>query len=511
MKFFNRTGFFLILILPYLISCDQGFEELNTNPTTTTKAYPSQFLPSALVNSLTYNLIRNRDFNNELMQVTVNASDADGRVFRYDFSPSWSDYLWNGHYTNLTNYKDMYAKAIDPVSFNKAYQGISLILQCWTYSILTDTYGDIPYFKSNLGRDSLLNEPPFDPQMDIYLDMFEKLDSANTLLSSLSATDTVVDSMDPVYAGNESKWRKLGNSLLLRMLLRVSGKPEIQEQIAPFIQKLLVTNTANYPIFTSNDDSAVLRWTGTGGYVSPLMTVREQDYSIPICSFFIDFLRNTNDPRINTATYGTSGINRWGIAASSGNYIGIASGYPALGSDPTRLSYFYAYNDNGGVNSMQKEPLTGIIMNYAELQFIKAEAAVHGWISGTAESYFYSGAENSIKFWLSNFSTPIKDHLIASDVGWDENATVEEKLERIHQQKYYALLFCDLQQWFEYRRTSHPILPKGDGLENNGEMPARMVYPIYIQSSNPTNYKLAVDRQGPDEINTKVWWQTQTN
>ena len=30
--------------------------------------------------------------------------------------------------------------------------GISLICQSWIYSILTDTYGDIPYFQSNLAK-----------------------------------------------------------------------------------------------------------------------------------------------------------------------------------------------------------------------------------------------------------------------------------------------------------------------------------------------------------------------
>jgi hypothetical protein len=80
-------------------------------------------------------------------------------------------------------------------------------------------------------------------------------------------------------------------------------------------------------------------------------------------------------------------------------------------------------------------------------------------------------------------------------------------MERIHKQKYYALFLTDMQQWFEYRRTGHPILPKGAGLKNGGVMPARMTYPVYVQSTNPTNYKLAVTRQGADQISTQVWWQ----
>ncbi|MNR21002.1 Starch-binding associating with outer membrane [compost metagenome] len=77
----------------------------------------------------------------------------------------------------------------------------------------------------------------------------------------------------------------------------------------------------------------------------------------------------------------------------------------------------------------------------------------------------------------------------------------------LHLQKYYALFMVDMQQWFEHRRTGYPVLPKGPGLKNNGEMPSRMVYPVIVQSSNPTSYKEAIANQGADLINTKVWWQ----
>ena len=92
-------------------------------------------------------------------------------------------------------------------------------------------------------------------------------------------------------------------------------------------------------------------------------------------------------------------------------------------------------------------------------------------------------------------------------VKWDENYTLDQKLELIHLQKYYSMFFTDLQQWFEYRRTGHPVLPKGSGLANNGIMPARLMYPIIVQSANRANYQDAVAIQGADDITTQVWWQ----
>ncbi|HLS96133.1 MAG TPA: SusD/RagB family nutrient-binding outer membrane lipoprotein [Sphingobacterium sp.] len=494
-----------LVFLTLLQSCDKGFENLNTDPTTSTEAYPYQFMANALINSVTYNMNRNRNFTNELMQVTVAIGDGDGRVFRYDFRRNWADYLWNGHFIELSNYKDMYSKALEPINYNRSYQGISLILQTWTYSILTDTYGDIPYSESNLGRDSLILEPRFDAQHDIYVDMFSKLDSANNLLRAGDAIDAV---HDPVYSGSVANWRKFGNSLFLRLLLRVAHKPEVKEYAIAKIKEILESNRSNYPIIANNDESAILRWTGDGAYVSPYMAIRVQDFrAVAIAEFFIDFLRDSNDPRINIPEYGTSSINRWGIAPVSGNYVGVPSGYAQGSEDYSRMSYFYSADQNSGVNSLQREPLAGMIMNFSEVEFIKAEAALKGWISGDPKVAFYSGAESCIKLWLPNWSGTIQAHLAASDIDWRDQDTFEQKMERIHMQKYMALFLVDMQQWFEHRRTGYPVLPKGAGLQNGGEMPARMFYPVYVQSSNPTNYKEAVARQGADAINTKVWWQ----
>src|SRR5690606_4942359 len=79
-------------------SCKDGFEEVNTDPVNTPNALPQQLLAPALVGTVSANMLRNRNFNNELMQVTVSLSDGDASVFRYEFRNSWSDYLWNSWY-----------------------------------------------------------------------------------------------------------------------------------------------------------------------------------------------------------------------------------------------------------------------------------------------------------------------------------------------------------------------------------------------------------------------------
>lgn len=485
-----------------LSSCTKDFTQINTNPNTTFFALPQQLLAPALVSVEGYNMLRNRNFNNELMQVTVNMTDAEGQVFRYDFRSNWADYLYNGLYTELTNFKDIYKLASQEVTYNKSYMGISLVCQAWIYSILTDTYGDIPYFQSNLAKDSSIYEPRFDRQKDIYLDLFKKLEDANTLLTTGTG---IVASSDPVFGGNIAKWRKFGNSLYLRLLLRISGKAEVSTDVIAKIKDMIDVRASSYPIMASNDESAILRWTGVGPYTSPYIGVREQDFRSPaIASFFMDHLVAWNDPRIDIPTYGTNGINRWGIAPYQGAYLGVPSGY-APGENPQKKSYFYS---STSTSSLQTEPMTGLMMTYPEVKFILAEAAAKGWISGSAETYYNDGVQNSILQWLpTKWTTPVTTYLANADMQWLPTLTMDEKMERIHMQKYYALFLTDMQQWFEYRRTGHPTLSKGAGLRNNGVMPARMTYPVYVQSTNPTNYKIAVAAQGPDVISTQVWWQ----
>lgn len=483
-------------------SCTKDFKEINTDPNNTPRATPQQLLAPALVSTLSLNMLRNRNFNNELMQVSVNLNDGEGQVFRYDYRSTFSDNLWNGWYSELTNFKDIDTIAREQLNLNTSFQGISLICQSWIYSLLTDTYGDVPYFESNKAKKELggILEPKFDRQKDIYLDIFKKLEDANVLLKNGTA---IPASSDPVYYGNIGRWRRFGNSLYLRLLLRISGKAEVSAEAIAKIKEIVETKAAEYPIISSIDESAILRFTGVPPYTSPLLTVREQDFRFPgVASFFIDNLVIWNDPRIDISL-GANGINRWAIAPYQGAFAGVPSGY-APGAPVEKKSYFYSLTSS---SSLQTEPLAGMILNYAEVKFILAEAALKGWISSSAETHYNEGVQASIKQWMPNWNVPVTTYLQNADMQWATATTFDQRMDRIHLQKYYALFLVDLQQWFEYRRTGRPTLPKGPGLRNGGIMPARMTYPVYVQSTNPTNYQLAVQAQGPDAISTQVWWQ----
>lgn len=480
-KFIYSLNTVLLLIFVSISSCKKDFKELNTNPNTSDHALPQALLAPAIANVVEANMSRSQRVTNELMQVTVNMGDSDGKIFRYDIVKSEADYLWNSWYLQLANFKDVYEGGV--ATNSPAYQGIALICQAWVFSMLTDTYGDIPYFNALKAKDENLFTPAFDKQQAIYTDLFAKLENANKLLATAA---NVTGTSDPVFGGNVANWRKFGNSLYLRLLLRVSAKTEMNATAK--IKEIVDTNPAGYPIMTSNDDSAILKWSGTAPYVSPFATWRPADWYTPrLASFFVDNLNAWSDPRIG----------KW-ATQFDGEYAGVPSGY-AIGQAPQGKSTL--------TTPLQKEPLLGNILNYAELQFILAEAAAKGWITNKpAQTYYETGVTSAISMW--GYTLPA-NYLNFDLVKWDESYDLDKKMELIHKQKYYALFFTDLESWFEYRRTGHPVLPKGAGLENGGIMPARLNYPVYLQSTNGQNYNAAVAAQGPDVISTQVWWQKQ--
>ncbi|WP_420712323.1 SusD/RagB family nutrient-binding outer membrane lipoprotein [Pedobacter sp. SL55] len=449
-------------------SCTKDFTEVNKDPLGETVVAPERLLAPSLVNLMSTNMLRNRNFSNELMQVTVNVGDSEGRVFRYDIRRTQADNTWNNWYVNLTDIVDVYNAARTPEYLNTSYQGISLIVQAWIYQLLTDTYGDVPYSEANKGRLSLLPaadsqkyiQPAFDRQKDIYLDLFKKLEEANELLKA--GTPIAVDS-DPVYKGDIAKWRKLGNSLYLRLLLRIAGKTEVATNVIAKMKEIIDVNPANYPIMENNDASATnpngdngrILWTGanTAGalYSSPFMTsVRPNDFRlIGIADFFLGRLMNWGHPCvINMGA--PSYTSRWSIDGVEG----IPSGYPP-GAITEILAHFNSDQDVDGTGTaarkksynLQRDAYTGIIMTVAELNFIKAEAAAKGWINGNAGDFYHKGIMDAVNYWRPNYWTGINQasfltYINSNNLAWNDalpldNQTYgsDSKMEKIHLQK----------------------------------------------------------------------------
>ncbi|MDE7407162.1 MAG: SusD/RagB family nutrient-binding outer membrane lipoprotein [Muribaculaceae bacterium] len=158
------------------------------------------------------------------------------------------------------------------------------------------------------------------------------------------------------------------------------------------------------------------------------------------------------------------------------------------------------------------------LMDYSEVQFILAEAALKGWIAGgdtKARIYYEQAVTASCMKWaeleqFSNVKAPIDNTAITKFLGgrlagWDNN-TDKEKL--IAEQKFLSLFWTGMEAYHEIRRTGWPQLTIGEGaFYNDWHLPQRMGYPSTTVGSNPDNVNAAQQNMGGiNDMLTPVWW-----
>jgi hypothetical protein len=484
----------LLILLPVVcfVSCKKNFEDLNTDPNR-----PKEITPGVMLGQLQYRIVNSsiggaRSFTHELMQVDAPRSSAGGGgLHRYVVSPGAA--VWSNFYTHLTDIQDIYNIAGRLNEHN--YRAIAVIYKTWAYSILTDLYGDVPYSQATQATTGVY-KPAFDKQKDIYVQLLKDLDSANILINT---TKALTYGGDLVYNANAVsggvnqgmvKWKKFANSLKLRLLLRISkrnGELNVNEQI-----NTLLANPATYPMFAATSDDAIFRYPGTFPYFNPYYNARQLDWrdGTYFTKFFIDKMNTDSDPR---RTVWATQV----VAGGQNIWQGIESGYP------TTLEYQVGKNSSY-TDGLKTIPQLGIMMTYAELEFIKAELSLKGFATGkTPKQHYEAGITASMGQW--GVTIPA-GYLLQPGIVYDPAASTETQLERIMHQKYYAYFFVDYQAWFEKRRTGYPVLPRGTGIPAENKFPYRVPYPTYLQSLNPENLATAIASMGGDGSEVKVWW-----
>jgi hypothetical protein len=488
----NKQMQFILLASVVLLSCSKNFEELNTDPNR-----PKEITPGVMLGQLQYRIVNSsisagRNFTHELMQVDApRVSTGGGGLHRYQVNPGAG--VWSNFYSYMTDIQDIYKIASRLNEDN--YKAIALVYKSWAYSILTDLYGDVPYSQATQAGDGVF-QATFDKQKDIYIQLLKNLDSANSLFNSSKALtyggDMLYNANTLTGSSNAGivKWKKFCNSLRLRLLLRISkrnGEVNVNEQITA-----MLADPARYPVFTGNADDAIFRYPGTYPYYNPYYNARQLDWrdGTYFTQFFINKMNTDGDPRRTV----------WATTVTvSGNpvYRGIQSGYP------TTLEYAVGQNSSYS-DGLKTSPLLGVMMTYAELEFIKAELVLKGFNTGkTAKQHYEAGVTASMTQW--GVSLPA-GYLAQPGVQYDEAASTEAQLEQVMLQKYYAYFFVDYQSWFEKRRTGYPVLPRGSGIPVENQFPFRVPYPTYLQSQNPQHLAEAVASMGGDNSNIKVWW-----
>lgn len=471
----------LISLVASLFSC-QDFDELRNDPNRVSDVPYHSLLTPTLYDGVSNTLTFNKNVNNELMQFSVYLYGEQG-IHRWWFNSNTAQSQWVTLYKMIQNQSLMLELSLQ--ADDKNYQAVARTLRAYNFYMLTMLFGDIPCTEACNFKEHL--QPVFDPQKKVFEFIVSELDSANKLYD----TSKQLVGQDIMYNKNTLKWKKFTNSLSLRVLLTLMQKDEERRDALEKMVNIL-NNPSRYPIFESNADNANLYYTGVEPYFNPRFQDLDNEYSSRRTSlFFISGLKLVDDPRAA----------KW----LQGNLKdGIESGFPpgeqGVADKSTRPLY-----------AMKTSQFNGIMMQFAEVEFIKAELIFLGFWPGRNASdrdfYYRSGIIASCQYW------GVTEDLINTLMRKANIATFSQS--RLYLQKYYALMFVGAQQWFEFRRTGklesysavtyRVGVPPKNAIMNASEFPKRCLYPLIAQTTNRTNYKLAIRRQGLDDVITRTW------
>lgn len=516
------------MLLFALGGCTKNFESMNTDPTGITA---DQLLPDFNNIGLYYPGIQQNIFGeNGDYQLTQNLN-ADcyagyymspdpfrGNVNNQSYAlvDGWNSDVYNMAYTHVMGPINTIASNGTRISYPD-FWAIALILQVQTMSRVTDYYGPIPYSKVGLASTT-----PYDAQKDVYNLFFAQLDTAVTNLQAYVATNPKVmpfAKFDMVYAGDYTKWLKYANSLRLRLAMHIVNADPITAK-AQAIKAL--TNSGG--VLTANGDNATL---SGYGYYNPIWWIGTSWTDLTCGAAITSYMNGYKDPRLPILIAPATSP-----ASIAGQYVGIRAGTP-VGGKPMYSGY-----STPNFSTMQQYS-NMILMNAAEIWFLRAEAALRGWTTENAATGYQTGIITSMQQWGASPGNYLSDNtsvqanyvdpqtpttgvpnasinaMSSITIAWSAAATNEQNLERIITQKWIAMFPCGGQEaWTEYRRTGYPrlfpvVVNNSGGTINTALQIRRIQYPSSEYTSNATGVAGGVTSLGGvDNGGTPLWWDT---
>jgi hypothetical protein len=395
---------------------------------------------------------------------------------QYDFSTRAIPQAWWGTmYRDVLNdlnesNKIVAANALMAPAVKANQQATIDIMEVYTYYILVNTFGDVPYSEA-LDPNNLF--PKYDDAKTIYTDLLKrlsedigKLDAANGGFSS---------SEDLVYGGNVGKWIKFANSLRLRMGMVIADVDDAAAKAA--------VEASDAGAMSSSADDAKVKYMTASPNTNPLYTDivlgGRSDYVA--AEDLMNELIRLNDPR-KSLYFGTN---------NAGEYKGGVVG---------KVNTFADMSKPSDKVSAPDAPL--ILMDYVQTEFMRAEAKERGYnVAGTAEQHYNNAITASIIAW-GGTAADAAAYLAQPGVAYaTAPGTWKQK---IGFQEWIALYNRPFEGWLEIRRLDYPVLTLPVAAKSG--FPNRFTYPGNEQQLNGTNYTSAAAKIGGDKVETKLWW-----
>ena len=482
---------FLILSMVSVTSCDNDFADLNVDPTASTDLdikpkFAYLFLKSATEEyELSYTQIL---CAGQLVQQVMDQAFPQSSIYtvREDLQFAW----WDTQYaTTIKSVVDIISQ-LESEENAGTEMGIARIWKAFLFHVLADQYGDTPYFEAGMGFLTGVTRPVYDDDQQIYMHMLGELEAG---VAQLGAASTL-GSSDLVFNGDTSKWSKFGNSLMLRLAMRIKNVDPLAS--TAWAQKAISGGTMQ-----SNDDTAYMKHqdgpldlnrNAWGTYAPRYVNAK-------IGATLYDWLAANGDPRLNI------------LADPSGPAAGNRYG---LENDQLLAIYGETPDSYAKVNPMiTKNDSPWVFLSYAQTALLEAEFAASAGDHSTAEVKYNAGVAAHMQIWGSHYDASLAVDNAAVSAFLSANPYVAAEGERMIGEQYWAASFFDFFEGFSnFRRSGYPELVPFGGHDahpsntTNGAIPRRLMYPAGEASVNADNYQAVLQAQGPNNQVTRVWW-----
>ncbi|MBP1223832.1 SusD/RagB family nutrient-binding outer membrane lipoprotein [Flavobacterium sp. 1355] len=510
-------------MLAVFSSCTQDFDEINTNKNTLTEDQLDQTLAGPAFASALYAGIHNGSYSSPV-------DDQGTWGIATGILPStFTHYLSCGYGTERNAFVNgyegrgwlrFYTVAVPALNNAiKASQGNAdalAVLKIWKvfmYNQMVDCYGPIPYTEAGNNKEKV----PYDSVESIYADFFKLLDEANATLNATSATTVgTLQPNDRVYSGNVQSWKRFGNSMRLRLALRISD-------IDPAKAKTQAETAVAAGVIETNEQSATFK---VSNITPNNLNMIVNSWGYYMTASMESLLVGYNDPRLA----------KWFSPIDTGVYQGRPVGGLQGQFGTTKFSMFN--NDvlgSGAAGNLSESKNIEIFMA-SENYLSRAEGALNGWnMNGTAKGLYEQGITLSLKQWgatdaqvaayIAGTSTPtvpnvaaayptlgLSDVPVTLPVAWD--ASVANQRTQIAVQKYLAIFPESWEAWADLRRSDAKVIYAPINTDNNEpgvgkSLMKRVIYVTNEYSSNNEAVQDAITKlKGPDSGGTRIWWDT---
>ena len=487
-------------LLFFTTSCDDGFADINTNPTQAIDINPNfQFTFAQLRTSGgRYENWRAGLIYSSMMIQHLAATCGYWTGDKYTYNGGYNSSLIDRAYSEqVKDIVDLINTLEGGEVGDQTMLGMARIWKVVIFQRLTDIYGDIPYFEAGRGAIDGIDFPAYDSQESIYMDMLNELEAAVAQISSGGFGDA-----DLIYGGDVDQWKRFGNSMMLRLAMRLS---EVDAGTAQAWASKAIAGG----VMTSNADDAFIQHTNgpEGINRNGIGEVLDKsngfgDDCPRLSNTMVDWMNGTGDPRLSI----------FGVAPANGGPIaGMPNGLDetTILDNPTGTNV----NDFSRINPaivLVESPM--MFQTHAEVELLLAEAAMRGWHSGDAATHYAAGVRSAMNMWSHYDATLAIDPGTIDTYLANNPFDASNGMSQIGWQYWAATFLNEYEAFSNWRRTGTPELTPVNypGNVTGGQIPVRLAGNPGEGTLNP-NWQSAADRQGlstdfPSHMSVPVWW-----